>query len=357
MTKKVLVVDDSRLMRRHLGSILQKAGFQVAEAIHGDDCLKQIPQYKPDVITLDINMPVMDGMACLEQIVQHHQIPVVMVSSLTAAGALATFKALEIGAVDYVAKPDASDSLNMFDSAQHLIEKVTAASESLIARSRSFKTRLRLKQEKAALASRLPTIRSATATAFANKAELVLIGVSTGGPSCLQEILQHMPATCSVPIVIAQHMPARFTSVFAQRLNSLCKLNVQELTDLTKLEAGNVYIAKGDADLQFSRQNGQLMLNSTAADSHYLWHPSVSKMVKSAMEQLAPNKLVCVQLTGMGNDGASEMKQAHTLGATTIAESKDTAIVYGMPRELVLQGGASFELPNFKIAQAILNAI
>jgi len=358
MAKKVLIVDDSRLMRKHLKSILEKGGFDIEEATDGADCLARIETCKPDVITLDINMPVMDGIECLKKIVKQYRIPVVMVSSLTAEGARATFEALEIGAIDYLAKPDGSDSLNMFDSAEQLIEKVTAASQSLIANRTSFRDKVRIQRERAELKTNLPTKPvNTTANTQKNKAELVIIGVSTGGPGCLQEILQSIPPSFSVPIVVAQHMPARFTSVFADRLNNLCQLKVQELTQLSVLEAGNVYIAKGDADIQFVRKGTQLAVTSAPADTHYLWHPSISKMVLSAMEFVPANKLVCVQLTGMGNDGASEMKQAHSLGATTIAESQDTAVVYGMPRELVLLGGASYELPNFKIAQAILNAI
>lgn len=352
---KVLVVDDSALMRKHLTYILEKAGFDTEIARNGEECLDKISTYKPDVITLDITMPVMDGITCLRLIMDRFPTPVVMVSSLTKNGAKATFDALELGAVDYVPKPSGSISVNMYESADMLIEKVQSASQ----RNRSLLLRTKIlarsEQQSTDVLARANAQHS-----FSNKIpkkDIVLIGVSTGGPTCLQEILQNMPADFPVPIVIAQHMPARFTEVFAERLNKLSNLTILELTTPTAVEAGKVYIAKGEGDIKLFRRGSSLMVMPEAADGKYLWHPSVSKLVDSALEVVNPTKLVCVQLTGMGNDGADSMLNAFNKGATTIAESEETAVVYGMPRELVIKGGATIELPNHKIADAIIAAV
>lgn len=354
MTKKVLIVDDSALMRKYLRGILEKAGFEIDIARNGEECLEKIPDFKPDAITLDINMPIMDGITCLSHIMNRFPTPVIMVSSLTEKGAVATFKALERGALDYIPKPSGTVSSNMSESAELLVEKVTSASSTGVSSNGGLRNKIRISEEKAEAQIKVAQPRSFSLSS--RKKDLVLIGVSTGGPGCLQEILQNIPETFSVPIVVAQHMPARFTSVFAERLNKLCKLSVHEVNQTMILESGHVYIAKGDADVKIIRSGSKLMVTSVPADNQHLWHPSVTLLVDSAREIVSSSKLLCVQLTGMGNDGAESMLKAFHGGATTIAESEETAVVYGMPRELVKRGGASFELPNYKIADAIMDA-
>lgn len=350
---KVLIVDDSALMRKYLKSILEKAGLITDVARNGQECLEKITTFKPDAITLDINMPVMDGITCLSMIMNTAPKPVVMVSSLTEKGASATFEALELGALDYVPKPTIVGTTDTSQSANLLVEKVLSATKTIVGQGSNIENKIRVAREKA----EVKLERSTQKPSKASEKNLVVIGVSTGGPGCLQEILQSFDESFPVPIVIAQHMPARFTKVFAERLNKICKLNVKEIDGTHALEAGSVYIAKGDTDATIIKHGRQLMVTSVPIDKTYLWHPSVSKLVSSAMQMVSAEKLVCVQLTGMGNDGADSMGLAHKKGAFTIAESQETAIVYGMPKELVAAGGATIELPNYKIADAIKDSL
>lgn len=353
--KKVLIVDDSALMRKHISSILKEAGFQITTARNGAECLDKISTFRPDVITLDINMPIMDGLTCLSKIMTQFPTPVVMVSSLTEKGAIATFEALALGAVDYFPKPGGTVSLNMLESTELLIQKVSSAARSRVTEGLSLKNKLRLRRETSEL--HLTSLPVKKLKLPAKTAKIVIIGVSTGGPNCLQIILEALSADFPLPIVVAQHMPASFTRVFAERLNKYCKLEVQEVSTLTELKAGNVYIAKGDADAKLLKRGDKLLMTSTPPNNEYLWHPSVNKLVYSALSILSAKSLLCIQLTGMGNDGVESMYKAHTEGAFTIAEDKSTAIVYGMPKELIDKGGASVVLANDEIADAIQSAV
>ncbi len=352
---RVLVIDDSALMRKHLRQILENADHEVDIARNGEEGLEKIASFDPAVVTLDINMPVMDGITCLSLIMQQCPRPVVMVSSLTEKGALATFEALELGAVDYVAKPGGTVSLNIRDVADDLLDKVGAAAKVRIGKSRGLRQRLRVQREHADIT---PPKRRARPASIAKKTstplKLVIIGVSTGGPGTVEEIITELPADFPLPILIAQHMPARFTRVFAERLNKCAALEVMELGSPVALTAGKVFIARGDADVKLVKRVGKLMASSIPASKEYLWHPSVERMAQSVRELCDPESVICVQLTGMGNDGAKTMAELHKLGARTIAESEETAVVYGMPRELVELDGAECVLPSHEIAGQLI---
>ena len=352
---KVLVIDDSALMRKHLRQILEGAGYEVEIARNGEEGLERIATFDPKVVTLDINMPVMDGITCLSLIMQQNPLPVVMVSSLTEKGALATFEAMELGAVDYVAKPGGTVSLNIRDVADDLLEKVEAAARARIGKSRGLRQRLRIQRERAETIP--PKRRSRSGSKVETKKsdlKLIIIGVSTGGPGTVEEIITSLPANFPLPILVAQHMPARFTRVFAERLNKCAALEIVELGSPVQLLAGQVFIARGDADVKLLKRANKLMAGSVPQDKEFLWHPSVERMVQSAKEVYAPESLICVQLTGMGNDGAKAMADLHKLGTRTIAESEETAVVYGMPRELVELGGADCILPSYEIAEQLI---
>jgi two-component system chemotaxis response regulator CheB len=184
---------------------------------------------------------------------------------------------------------------------------------------------------------------------------LVLIGVSTGGPGTLEEILPKLPADFSSPVLIAQHMPATFTRVFAERLNTICALQVEEVQKRSKLEPGHVYIAAGDADVEVSKLGFGPVATTVPEDPDMPWHPSVDRMVKSAVTQLGAETLVGVLLTGMGDDGAAAMKELHDQGGRTIAESEETAIIFGMPHELIERGGANVVLPCQSVASQLVS--
>jgi two-component system chemotaxis response regulator CheB len=188
-----------------------------------------------------------------------------------------------------------------------------------------------------------------------DKLGIVLVGVSTGGPGTLEEILPQLPAGFPWPVVVAQHMPSTFTAVFARRLASLCAVPVSEVSRQTVLEAGNVYIARGDADLVFTKTGLGVMALPAPASAQHLWHPSVTRMVESAMNVMPPERLVGVQLTGMGDDGAKAMTNLRSRGGRTIAQDEASSIVFGMPGELVKLGGADFVLPAKSIARQLIS--
>ncbi|HRK96189.1 MAG TPA: chemotaxis-specific protein-glutamate methyltransferase CheB [Rhodospirillales bacterium] len=351
---RLLVVDDSALMRRCLRECFEgEADIEVRTARDGKDALEQVKSFDPDVITLDINMPVMDGLTCLSHIMEELPRPVVMVSSLTDTGALATFEALELGAVDYVTKPGGTVSLNLRAVFPDLISKVRQASE---ARSGHRPVSQRLRAQRLHAQAARPA-RQAMTVARAHgavaSADLVLIGVSTGGPRTIEDVLVELPKDFPAPILVAQHMPARFTSVFAARLNERCEISVQEVVAPTPLEAGRVYVARGDADVTLSLRLNRLTALSTPADPKFPWHPSVSRMVASAMAVVDPSRLIAVQLTGMGDDGANEITELRRQGGRTIAESEETAVIFGMPKEVISRGGATRVLPAHKVAQQL----
>lgn len=342
---RLLIVEDSALMRKLLGQIFNAEGdFEIEFARDGTEALEVISKFRPDVVTLDIHMPLMDGLACLDRIMLEHPCPVVMVSSLTEEGAEETLAALEIGAVDFIAKPGGAISLSIDELAPRLVEKVRVAATVRIRRSRRLAERVRLTQKAASPQATLSRIRENALqrpVRGSGRPGLVLIGTSTGGPPALDAVLANLPAGFGWPVVVAQHMPASFTGPLARRLNKICALTVSEVSQQTKLEPGNVYIAKGDADIVISSRGGALVALAAPSDQAYRWHPSVDRMVRSAMKHVPASDVVGILMTGMGNDGAAAMADLQAAGGYTIAESEETAVVWGMPGELVRLEGAS----------------
>lgn len=341
MAKTALVIDDSALMRRTISEGLRKAGYQILTARNGEEGVQQVKAHQPDVVTLDINMPVMDGLTCLSLITEISDVPVVMVSSLTEQGALATFEALELGAVDYVAKPGGTVSLNIADVEAEILAKVDAA------------VAAKKVHRKLPVSATAKPVQPAATIHQSSKVDLVIIGVSTGGPGAIERLVRQLPSGFGAPIVVAQHMPERFTGVFAQRLNGVCQLEVVELSHTMALNPGVVHICKGGADAKVAVRGGKLYASAIPAKSTYTWHPSVEHLVKSTEGIVPAKRLVCVQLTGMGDDGAAAMAALHKLGARTIAESEASAVVFGMPKCLIDLGGASEILPLDSIANKL----
>ena len=356
---RVLVVDDSALMRKALRAMLADSGFEVETARNGIDALDQVRRNPPDVVTLDVNMPEMDGMTCLARLMTEHPLPVVMVSSLTEPDARVTFEALELGAVDYVPKPGGTVSLDIDTVRRELVAKVRAASRARVRRSGGLRERLRQQRELAEVGVRSRPgeaaapggrIRPPRRPVGVPAPEVVLIGSSTGGPTALSEVLSALPATFSAPVVVAQHIPASFTRHLAQRLDEDSAVEVVEVSGVETLRPGTVYLGRGDADVLIGRRPGGLVAKSVPPSSDYRWHPSVDRLVASALACVHdPRRLVGVLLTGMGDDGAEQLTQLHELGGRTIAESEATAVVYGMPGELVRRDGADVVLPLHRI--------
>jgi two-component system chemotaxis response regulator CheB len=349
---RVLVVDDSALMRKLLGNIFAaEADFEVGFARDGLDALAQLESFKPDVVTLDIHMPRLDGLACLDRIMVEHPCPVVMVSSLTAEGAEATLQALRLGAIDFVAKPAGAISLHIDELSAALVAKVRAAAGARIRSSARLKERVRHRIGGAAAAAPARSPRSRPEAPLRASGEgLVLVGTSTGGPPALEALLTPLPADFPWPIVVAQHMPEAFTGPLARRLDSLSALTVVEVARTVRLEPGTAYIGKGDADVVIAQRPSGLVALPVRSNADYLWHPSTDRLVKSAMDHVAPEQLVGILMTGMGNDGAAAMATLRAQGGRTIAEAEETAVVWGMPGELVAADGADWVLPLPEIA-------
>lgn len=340
MTLNLLVVDDSALMRWSLQKAFEATGeFTVRQARDGQDALAQVLADPPDVVTLDIDMPVMDGLTCLRHIMAECPVPVVMVSSETEKDAEAVFEALNLGAVDYVSRVDSPLSMSMTGVLPYLIDKVRAA----------IRTRPESPTDGSIRPAREADGRAGSLVGVGPVPGVVLVGASTGGPRTLEGILRGLPADFPYPVVVAQHMPDRFTRVFADRMDARCSVDVVEVSGGEPLRPGCVYIGKGGMDVVIERRLGRLGTTSVAADSAP-WHPSVGRLVRSALEVLCPSQIIAVQLTGMGDDGATEMAELYYSGGYTVAESERTSVVFGMPRALIDRGGASVVLDAPEIA-------
>ena len=367
MPGKVLVVDDSALMRRLLSAVLTQAGWTVAAARNGREGVEQLLEWQPDVVTLDINMPEMDGLTALSLMMQARPTPIVMVSSLTEKGAQATMEALALGAVDFIAKPGGTISLSIDDIQALLPEKVRTAS------------RIRLRPGRPAAAMPAPVQRAprpalarpapasprttTSAPASASPAPLrggmgrcpglVLIGISTGGPRTLEDVLPQLPSDFPWPVLVAQHMPPNFTLAFAQRMDRMCALEVVEVGEPMPLEPGRIHIGRGGTDLVVVERLGRLVAQPRPESPAHPWHPSADVMVESAMRVLPASQLVGVLMTGMGFDGAQAMAELKARGGRTIAEAESSCVVFGMPSELIQRGGASVVLPSQDVARQL----
>lgn len=347
---RLLIVDDSALMRRLLADLFGEAGgFEVEVARTGEEAIAQLHAFAPQVITLDIHMPGMDGLACLDRIMLERPTPVVMVSALTAQGADETLEAMALGATDFIAKPTGAMSLAIDALAPALVEKVRSAASARLPRAHRLAERIRLRHSPANTEVHpiAPSVRI-------EGDGIVLVGCSTGGPPALEALLTALPGDFPWPIVIAQHMPESFTGPLARRLDRLCAITVSEVSRATPLVPGTAYIGRGDADLVLARRGTEIVARAAPIDSHYHWHPSVDRLVASAAKLYGPDRLIGVLMTGMGADGADELTKLNAAGSHVIAEAEESAIVWGMPGSLVRLGGASAVLPLDRIAASLV---
>ena len=339
MSIKVLVVDDSALIREVLARMLTRDGDidVVGTATDPIDAREKIKTLDPDVVTLDIEMPNMNGLAFLEKLMRLRPTPVVMVSTLTKKGASETLLALELGAVDFVAKPSAEFAGGLDAFGVGLRDKIRAAAKSDV-RGRS-----------ASRAEVPKTGKMPLKTAAAPEGALIAIGASTGGVEAIRAVLSELPADCP-PVVIAQHMPAGFTGRFAARLDELCALTVQEAEDRMVLKPGHAYVARGDYHLRVERSSGQLKcrLGQEGLESDVLF--------ESVARTVGPMAVGAI-LTGMGRDGARGLKLMRDAGAYTVGQSQASALVYGMPRVAFEEGAVVEQAPVEQIAAKLANAL
>lgn len=353
---KVLVVDDSALVRKLIGRVFAtQPDFEISFARNGKEALEAIAVAVPNVVTLDVHMPEMDGLACLDRIMIEHPCPVIMFSSTTAEGADATLEALRLGAVDFVAKPTGAVSLRIDEMAPELIDKVRQAAGVKLRPSLRLRERVRHRAGRGARPA--APVALSTSKSAATGDGLVLVGVSTGGPPALEALLGGLPASFPWPILVAQHMPASFTGPLARRLDALSELSVVEVRVPALLQPGFVYIGRGEADITVSRRGAGLVAMAAPALAEYPWHPSTDRLVRSALNHMAPSQLIGILMTGMGNDGAEAMTLLRSKGGRTIAEAEETAVVWGMPGELVKAGGADFVAPLPDMAAQLLKLV
>ncbi len=343
-----LVVDDSAFMRTALSRMIaSEGGFEVvATACSGADALEKISSLDPDVVTLDIEMPGLNGLQTLRYIMNQFPRPVIMVSALTEEGAEQTFDALAAGAFDYVSKHLSSSSLDILHIQRELVAKIRAAAHSRKSSPTDVPFRKRPRS------SWLQNWDMASAIAPA----IVAIGTSTGGPKALQEILPLFPRDSSLPILIVQHLPSGFTGTFAQRLNNLCSITVREASQSESIEPGVVYIAPAGMHMTVVRTSDSravIWLDTHPEDCLYI--PSVDVLMKSVAAAFR-NGALGVIMTGMGSDGAEGMRAIHHLGGLTIGQDEASCAVYSMPRACAELNVLSRVVPLLEIPGQILQA-
>ena len=338
---RALVIDDSAYNRVTISRMLESHPDikVVATAVNGEDGIKQAMRHRPDVITLDLEMPVMDGFAFLRWLM--HNLPTAVIAVSSRSSDRSVFKALELGALDFIAKPGGRVSPRLEEIQKDLIAKVLQVIEL-----RMENLRRRVDEEEAEVASPPAALEPA-----AGGVELVAMGCSTGGPPALQHIFQNMPLL-QVPVVVAQHMPPTFTRLFAERVNKLTKYTVKEADDGALLERDCVYVAPGGMQTEVRRVSEGLIARVFASSVSDIYAPSVDRLFSSAAEACG-DRLVAVIMTGMGDDGAEAMRRVRARGGHTIAEAAETAIIFGMPNEAIKTGAVEHVLPLGQIPEAI----
>lgn len=381
---RVVVVDDSALVRSLLAEIInQQPDMECIGAANDPLAAREmIRELNPDVITLDVEMPKMDGLEFLSRLMRLRPMPVVMVSTLTERGAEVTLRALEMGAIDFVAKPRLGVASGLRQLGDEIVEKIRIASQARVARlvpavpavpapsaSAPVRGAATMATALANAAAGLPSgTRSSatpppTASSVASRPlarlstteKVICIGASTGGTEAVREVLLGLPADCPA-IAITQHMPPGFTASFAARLNSLCPMAVSEARHGERILPGHAYIAPGGKQFRLERSGANYMAVVEDAEPVNRHRPSVEVLFKSAAQVLGPNAYG-VMLTGMGGDGATAMKEMRDAGSYNIAQDEASCVVFGMPRMAIQAGAAHEVLPLGKIARALMNRI
>ena len=358
---RVMIVDDSSFMRRSLERMLAADDIQVVGiARDGIDALEKIPRIQPDILTLDVEMPRMDGLACLKRVMAEYPMPVLMVSSLTSEGAQATLDALALGALDFIAKGKTSAFTDLSEIQSELQEKIRK-----LANSPKFRSFKHPKSPAPFAQSPIPAIvqppsplvaprAGASQLPSSPKADLILLGCSTGGPKALQDFLPHLPKNLPVPMLIVQHMPSSFTKAFADRLNGICQLEVKEASNGDTPKPGHVYIAPGGIHMNVRTQLGAYVIDLNHEPANTLHRPSVDVLFQSACDYCGA-QMIAMILTGMGSDGAQGMKQLKSKGAYTISEAESSCVVYGMPKSAFELGCVDVVAPIQDMAGILKN--
>jgi two-component system chemotaxis response regulator CheB len=352
---KVLIVDDSAFMRNILTSMLTSdAGISiVGTAKDGLDAIEKIALLKPDVVTMDVEMPRMDGLTALKIIMEKTPVPVIMLSSLTDEGAQVTLDALDLGAVDFIPKNLSDLSVNIVKIKEMLIDKIKNIAK------RGLTRRPVKPLDRAAIEARARDLHVSMAQRVTGerKTSVVAIGTSTGGPKALQEIITLLPKDFPVPIVIAQHMPPNFTGPFAERLNQLSKIEVREAVEGDILKPGLALLAPGRGHMKVIKKRSlETVVTISENREEFTYRPSVDALMSSIAE-CYPGRALGVILTGMGNDGLKGLTELKKSGGRVFAQNEQTCVVYGMPKAVVDAGLADKILSLEEMAGEIINAV
>jgi len=346
MTIKVLVVDDSALVRSLLAEIVRDAPDMTLVGAAPDAYVARdmVKEFSPDVITLDIEMPRMDGLAFLEKLMNARPTPVIMISTLTETGAEATLRALELGAVDFIPKPKLGIASGIREYAELIVEKIRVAA--------GVRVKAQVKRSQPEISANQKTSES---DRLQSTEKIIAIGASTGGTEAIKELLMQLPA--AVPgIVMTQHMPAGFTRTYADRLNKITRLHVVEAKGGERILPGHAFLAPGGHHLVVVRSGADYLVKLSDAEPLHRHRPAVDVMMESVA--LAGGKNVLgVLLTGMGKDGAKGMLDIRNHGGFTFAQDEASCVVYGMPKEAVLCGGVDQTVELDKMGAALLEKI
>jgi two-component system chemotaxis response regulator CheB len=355
MPVRVLVVDDSSFIRRRLTEIISndKHLEVIGTAADGKEAIRQVEKLKPDVVTMDIEMPVMDGITAVRKIMQSHPLPILMFSSLSTEGAKATLDALDAGATDFL--PKRMDDIS---------EDRESAKRQLCARIRLIAARGLKKAilaPSAAAKAKTKTAKAAPvehpeAKPHHGKYRLVVLGTSTGGPVALQQVLTGLPGSFPLPILLVQHMPANFTPAFAERLNKLCAINVKEAVDGDRLEKGWAYLAPGGQQMLLEEQRGHSIIRIVDSQPEQTYRPSVDITFGSAARLFGADVLAVV-MTGMGADGREGARLLKRKGSSVWTQDRETSIIYGMPAAVAEAGLADKVLALDAIGPALMDAV
>ena len=352
---KVLIVDDSAFMRNALTNMLssdQEISI-VGTARDGLEAIEKIVSLRPDVVTMDVEMPRMDGITALKHIMEKAPVPVIMVSSLTTDGAKVTLDALDLGAVDFIPKNLSELSVNIIKIREVLLDKIKQ-----IAKRGPMRRPIR-PIDRAAIESKVRELHMSVPQRATGerKTSILAIGTSTGGPRALQEIVTVLPKDFPVPIVIAQHMPPNFTGPFAERLNQLSKIEVREATEGEQLKPGVALLAPGRGHMKIMKKRTlESVVTISENRDEFIYRPSVDALMLSVAE-CYPGRALGVILTGMGNDGLKGLSALKRTGGRVFAQNEQTCVVYGMPKAVVDAGIADKVLSLEEMAGEIINAV
>ena len=348
-TIRVLVADDSALMRNLISRLLSKAPdiAVVATARDGEDAVQKAIQLKPDVVTMDINMPKLDGISAMQMILAEKICQVIMFSSLTQQGAIETFECLELGAFDFVGKPEGTVSAKLEMVADELISKIRAAASRLVKRPRAL-----------APPPPRPVGRPIVPPSSVPPAEMraIAVGISTGGPTTISTFLPLLPADFPAPIFLVQHMPAAFIPTYVTRLQKECTIEVVEAQTGAAVRPGCCYVAGNNLHMcPYRKVSGEVVLRQPSQPKT-LFVPGVGVMMDSVLA-IYGTRTIGVLMTGIGDDGADQMVRIREAGGITIAESEESCVVFGMPYQAITRGGAEIVLPSWEIAARIVRIL